>query len=653
MTLSLPVLWCSQQRSGEPVRVLWRGSLRLAPDSSAQGAVPGRGAGRGPRLGHVPSNDAFQVDLHGLVDLLSHNLYSSPRIFVRELLQNGVDALTAADPRPDDRRPGIMLVGSDVSADGRMHCLDSGVGLDEDDVRTFLATIGGSSKRGHDETMLGRFGIGLLSCFVVTDRVEVLTRKGDGPLIRWIGHEDGTHEMADPSGIDDERTAWLAEGPGTCVSLQPVSSTAQWLTAGRVTELAKTFGAYLPYRIVSARGPGATTPVAPTTPPWRLAGRARRRECENLARRQLGVEPFATLPVAVPEAGLDGVVVILGQQAQAGSRGGHRVHLHGMLVSENVPGLLPDWAFFARAVVDSTRLTPTASREGLYEDGMLETVRSALGEQIRRWILRLAATDQDRMRRFLSVHAVAAKAMALDDDELFETLLPALRFETNTGELTLPELAGRTDVVHVARTIEDYRQVAAVGAAQGIDILNGGYVYDTELALRAPRVMTGLQTRPLSPRDLDAHIRAVPEERLRAARPGLERARQALKLLDVDVELRAFAPDTMPALYLDDEQARAAAVSDEVAAGADETWAALLATMRPAPARPRLLLNDDSTLVRRVLDLGDDELVAPAAESLYARALLAAGHRLRAADLAAVDHSFLALLTVALETRDD
>ncbi|WP_316669752.1 HSP90 family protein [uncultured Propionibacterium sp.] len=600
----------------------------------------------------MPSNDAFQVDLHGLVDLLSHNLYSSPRIFVRELLQNGVDALTAAGPRPDDHRPGIMLVGSDVSTDGRMHCLDSGIGLDDGDVRTFLTTIGGSSKRGHDETLLGRFGIGLLSCFIVTDQIEVLTRKDDGPVVRWIGHGDGTHEMADPAGIGDERAAWLAEGPGTCIALRPSTGTAQWLTAGRITELARTFGAYLPYRIVSARASGAPAPIAPTTPPWRLAGRARRRECERLARQQMGVEPFAVLPVAVPAAGLDGVVVILGQQAQAGSRGGHRVHLHGMLVSEDVPGLLPGWAFFARAVVDSTRLTPTASREGLYEDDVLEQVRTGLGEQIRHWIMRLAATDPGRIGRFLAVHAVAAKAMALSDDELFETLLPVLRFETNTGETTLPELAGRTDAVHVARTIEDYRQVAAVGAAQGIDILNGGYVYDAELALRAPRAIPGLRARALSPQDLDAHIRTVGEERLRAARPGLERARHALRRLDVDVELRAFAPASMSALYLDDEGARAAAASDEVAAGADDTWAALLATMRPTPVRPRLLLNDDNALVRRVLALGEDGLVAPAVESLYARALLAAGHRLRAADLAAVDHSFLALLTHVLEADD-
>lgn len=601
----------------------------------------------------MPRNDAFQVDLHGLVDLLSHNLYSSPRIFVRELLQNGVDALTAAGPHVYGHRPAIELIGSDISWDGRMHCFDSGIGLDAEDVRAFLATIGGSSKRGHEETMLGHFGIGLLSCFVVTDRVEVLTCKDRKPIVRWIGHEDGTYEITDASGIRDERTAWLAKGSGTCVSLRAVDGDerAQWLTASSVTSLARKYGRYLPCRIVSARAGRMPVTIAPTTPPWRLAGRAARRGCEDLARSDLGVDPFAVVPVAVPEAGLDGVVVILRQQVQAGSRGSHRVYLRGMLLSENVPGILPDWAFFARAIVDSTKLTPTASREGLYEDEMLTTVRKGLGEQIRRWLLRLAATDPARTKEFLAIHAVAVKSMAIHDDELFEALIPMLRFETNTGELSLSELAAKTDLVYVARTVEDYRQVAAVAAAQGVDVLNGGYVYEAELALRAPQFFPGLQVRPLSPRELDARIRPVDEWRLRGVQPGLQRAREALDRLDVDVELRAFAPASMSALYLDDERARAAAESDEVAAGADETWAALLATMRPAAARPRLLLNNDNELVRRVLDLGDDDLVAPAVESLYARALLAAGHRLRAADLATIDHSFLALLERALTGR--
>src|SRR5665647_3225269 len=111
------------------------------------------------------TNDTFQVDLRGLVDLLSHHLYSSPKVYVRELLQNGIDAVTMRGATDD--RPAILLTGADQSTDGRMLCFDSGVGLDDDDVRTFLATIGRSSKRdelGFARTdMLGQFGIGLLS----------------------------------------------------------------------------------------------------------------------------------------------------------------------------------------------------------------------------------------------------------------------------------------------------------------------------------------------------------------------------------------------------------------------------------------------------------------------------------------------------------
>ena len=64
-----------------------------------------------------------------------------------------------------------------------------------------------------------------------------------------------------------------------------------------------------------------------------------------------------------------------------------------MLLAENADGLLPEWAFFARCVVDATELRPTASREALYEDSLLEATREALGDQLRGWLVRLAARD--------------------------------------------------------------------------------------------------------------------------------------------------------------------------------------------------------------------------------------------------------------------
>ena len=110
----------------------------------------------------------------------------------------------------------------------------------------------------------------------------------------------------------------------------------------------------------------------------------------------------------VPEAGLTGVAFVLPVPANPAARGGHRVYLKRMLLAESAEGLLPEWAFFARCVVDTTELRPTASREALYEDGLLDTVREALGDQLRGWLVRLAARDPRPAGRSSSTSTTSA-----------------------------------------------------------------------------------------------------------------------------------------------------------------------------------------------------------------------------------------------------
>ncbi len=598
------------------------------------------------------ANDTFQVDLRGLVDLLSHHLYSSPKVYVRELLQNGIDAVTQRGSMDD--RPAIQLTGADQSPDGRMHCFDSGVGLDDSDVRTFLATIGRSSKRdelGLARTdMLGQFGIGLLSAFLVTDEIEVLSRKGDGPIVRWRGRGDGSYVVDHtPPEAGDPRAQWLAAGPGTCVALAPRRGAEEWLASDRVIALAHEYGRFLPCR-VEATTPDRSVTIAPVTPPWLIGDPAQRRSAvHDLGISELGIAAFATVPVSVPEAGLNGVALILGNPTHSGRRPGSRVYLKGMLLGDEMGGLLPEWAFFARLVVDTASLQPTASREALYSDDLLADTRTALGNQLRRWLTRLAATEPDRIREFLRIHHVAAKGMALADDEMLKLLLPLLPFEANTGERTLPDLMARTSTIYITRTVDDFRQVAQVGGGQGMEIVNGGYVYEYDLLLKAATVLPGVQLVPLSPDDLDAHIRTVDISRESDVAWPLTQMRAALDRLDVDVELRGFSPASVPALYLDSETAQERRERRAVQETADDTWAAILGAFDDgASSRARLLLNDDNQTVRRLLEVRDPGLAAMGVESLYTRALLMGHHTLRAADLAALDRSFLGLLDRAM-----
>lgn len=118
----------------------------------------------------------FQVNLGGMLDVLSNHLYKSPDVFLRELLQNGVDAVTLRQKEQPGWNGGRLTIA--VEPGRRLIFRDNGAGLSEEGIHRFLAVIGQSSKtelvNGKlPEDYIGRFGIGLLSCFMVSDSIVV------------------------------------------------------------------------------------------------------------------------------------------------------------------------------------------------------------------------------------------------------------------------------------------------------------------------------------------------------------------------------------------------------------------------------------------------------------------------------------------------
>ena len=121
----------------------------------------------------------FQVNLGGMLDILSNHLYKSPDVFLRELLQNGIDAVTLRQKRQPGWTGGRVTIT--LKPGEQMEFRDNGAGLTGEEIHRFLAVIGQSSKTllEADGTMpedfIGRFGIGLLSCFMVSDSIVIET----------------------------------------------------------------------------------------------------------------------------------------------------------------------------------------------------------------------------------------------------------------------------------------------------------------------------------------------------------------------------------------------------------------------------------------------------------------------------------------------
>jgi molecular chaperone HtpG len=580
------------------------------------------------------SPHTFQVDLRGLVDLLSQHLYASPRVYVRELLQNAVDAITARRAI-DPESPGTVRIEATGS---ELRVTDSGVGLSEPEVHELLATIGRSSKRDSlqeaRKEFLGQFGIGLLACFVVAETIRVVSRSARTPdalPVEWVAHGDGSYTV---------RTLAAAEHPepGTTVHLAARRGSEQWFEAGTVADLAAGFGALLPYDVrVGDR------PITGRRPPWE-AEHAGPTALSAYCQDTFGFAPLDSIELDLPLVGIRGVAYVLPGVVSPAQRGGHRVHLKGMLLTDRAETLLPDWAFFVRCVLDTDSLRPTASREQLYEDETLAAVRDALGDRVRGWLAQLATTSPERLRRFLAVHHLGVKALALHDAEVLRTMLPWLPFETSEGELTLDDLARRHRTVHFTRTVDEFRQVSAIAAAQGMAVVNGGYTYDAALVETLPLVRPGVAVEELDASVVTSHLDHLDPAAELALAPFLATARARLDPLDCDVVARAFHPAALAALHLDDRSARHERASADAEGQADDLWAGILGSLRDEAPRARLVLNHLNPLVRRIATLPDADLAGVAVEALYGQSLLQARRPLRPVDQALVNRAFGELL---------
>ncbi|HVK30030.1 MAG TPA: HSP90 family protein [Nocardioides sp.] len=586
----------------------------------------------------------FQVDLRGIVDLLSHHLYTSERVYVRELLQNAVDAINARRSS-DPEAPARVVVETDGAT---LTISDTGVGLAPHQVGEFLATIGRSSKRDElgfqREGFLGQFGIGLLSAFMVADEVRVVTQPVGEVATRWVGSADGTYVQETVADRDE---------PGTSVTLRPMRGAEHWFTPATVRDLVELFGAMLPYEI-TVNG----EVVAGQALPWdRSAGPGRRAaEIAGFAQDVLGYTPFDVIDIDVPAAGLQGVALVLPFPANPAERATHRVYLKRMLLAEHAEGLVPDWAFFVRCVVDTTQLRPTANREALFDDSLLEETRQAIADQLRAWMVRLSSTQPDRLRRFLGIHHLGVLALALHDDEMLRLVDRWVAFETNRGRMTLASFRERYGAVRYVRTSEEFRSLAAVAAAQDITLLNGGYTYAADIVERLPQIDPGAEVAAFEPSELATSFHGIDPETERRLRDFMVLAQEAMEPVGCEVVVRAFDPATLPALYLVDSDVAFGAELRRTRDSVDGLWAGVLDALDDVPADeglPQLVLNHRSPLIRRLAAIGDPDIVRLTIEGLYGQALLQGNHPVRPADAALINRSFLGLLDQAVPREKD
>jgi molecular chaperone HtpG len=326
-----------------------------------------------------------------------------------------------------------------------------------------------------------------------------------------------------------------------------------------------------------------------------------------------------------------------------------------MLLSAKAHEVLPDWAFFVQCIVNAHDLRPTASRESLYEDGALEEARRELGQCLRGYLLGLARREPQRFRRLISVHHLALKALALDDDECLELFSDWFPFETSLGTMSFGEFRREQPIVRYVPSLDQFRQIAQVAVSEALPVINAGYVYDVEVlqriaALRGDVEIEAMEADRLSERfeelTLEEREETVAFERLADA--TLQRYKCA-------VNLAKFRPVEMPALYVTNKNAdflRSAETAQEVA---DDLWTGVLGSLTEdvASVYARLHLNYQNPLVRRISALADRQAQRRCVEMLYVQSLLLGHFPLKQEEMKLINQGLLGLIDWALGARGD
>ncbi len=232
---------------------------------------------------------------------------------------------------------------------------------------------------------------------------------------------------------------------------------------------------------------------------------------------------------------------------------------------------------------------------------------------MRRWLLETLATDSVLARRFLETHHLAVRALALTDDEMLDVAARVLPFETTAGSTTLAGLAADHPDGRLLYTasVEEFRRIAPVAAAQGLAVVNGGYVYDADLLERVAARFPRWRLSPVSAADVAHVLTEVEPLRELEVADALASLDDALAEQDCDVVLRRYEPDALPAMLLHDREGDHAREAARVAE-TEDLWGEILAGLS-APARPRrLVLNDANTTVRDLLASPDAQVRAAA-----------------------------------------
>jgi len=449
-----------------------------------------------------PRTREFQAETKQVLRLVIHSLYSHKEIFLRELISNASDA---CEKLRFESLSNPELLGADVpgvtlstdSAAGTLSIKDNGIGMSEAEVidnlgtiarsgtKKFLETLSGDSAK--DAQLIGQFGVGFYSAFIVADKVTVLTKRSGEPAVRWDSDGEGQYDIQASDKADR----------GTEVIMHLREEDKEFLEASRLRQLVRKYSDHLSIPVVLKTGDTEETlnqaKAFWTRPKSELKDEEYQAFYKHLTHDTDEARMWAHNKV---EGSIEYTSLLyLPKRApfdlfEREQKSGVQLYVKRVFIMDKAAELLPPYLRFMRGLVDSADLPLNVSRELLQNNRTVEKIKSALVKRTLDMLEDLAANKPEEYAEFWKTFGTVLKEGIIEDPVNRTRIAKLLRFHSTADSGEAPRT---TLEEYVARMKTDqkaiyYLTADTLAAARNSPHLEGFRAKDMEVLLLIDRI---------------------------------------------------------------------------------------------------------------------------------------------------------------------
>ena len=387
----------------------------------------------------------IKISSENMMPIIKKWLYSDKDIFLREIVANGIDAIT--------KYKKLVSMGDVSEAEGEEYCIkisvdkdaktltveDNGIGMTEDEVEKYITQIAFSGasdflekyEKAGGDGIIGHFGLGFYSAYMVSGNVEIFTKSYDGsPAVHWQSDGDKTYTIEECE----------KESRGTKIVMYILDEEKEFLEESKIRELVRKYCSFMPYNIyVNYKGDGKDKPLITTTPLHAKPAK----DCPEEEYKEFYTDTFMdfTPPIFWVHLDMDYPFRLKGilyfpkvKNKLELERGKVKLYCNQVFIADNIKEVIPEFLMLLNGVIDCPDIPLNVSRSFLQNDRQVQRISKYITRKVADKLVSLFKTDRKKFEECWSDLANFVKFGCIKDDDFYQRVKDIIIYKDINGE---------------------------------------------------------------------------------------------------------------------------------------------------------------------------------------------------------------------------